>query len=69
VGGFCLVIREKVFEAMQSISGWDWRYCEAASRLGLPILCTRISYAEHIGDWGVNSRPGELDKALHFANA
>jgi len=68
LGGFALAIKREVFEQIPSNQrSWDWLFTELSRDQGYKMLCTKDSYAEHIGKYGVHSVQGdEGDEAQNF---
>lgn len=67
IGGLATLIRSDIIKVIPD-HDWDWRYCDVAKQRGLALLCTKLSYVDHIG-WnnGVHGQPGAGgDRALNF---
>ena len=46
---------------------WDWKFTALSKEQGYKMLCTKDSYADHIGKYGVHSIKGnEGDEAQNF---
>lgn len=68
LGGFALAINRDLFEQISlNQPSWDWTFTKIAQQQKLKMLCTKDSYAEHIGKYGVHSMQGdEGDEAQNF---
>ncbi len=68
LGGFALAINRDLFKQISSNQpSWDWTFTKIAKEQNLKMLCTKDSYADHIGKYGVHSIQGdEGDEAQNF---
>lgn len=71
VGGIHLVFDPATFRqiirATLCTLGWDFDACAAVEAAGGRVACTRPSVIQHIGEWGLWSRPGRwMDRAEDF---
>ena len=68
LGGFALAISRDLFDQIPSNQpSWDWTFTKIAQEQKLKMLCTKDSYADHIGVHGVHSTgQDEGDKAQNF---
>tara|TARA_B100000287_G_scaffold412473_1_gene442987 strand:+ start:488 stop:1135 length:648 start_codon:yes stop_codon:yes gene_type:complete len=68
LGGFALAISRDLFDQIPSNQpSWDWTFTKIAQQQKLKMLCTKDSYADHIGVHGVHSTgQDEGDKAQNF---
>lgn len=71
VGGIHLVFDPATYHAhirpTLCTLGWDFDTCAAIEAAGGRIACTRPSVIQHIGEWGIWSRPGRwMDRADDF---
>lgn len=65
LGGFCVALNRYIFNKMTDHNCWDWRFMDICKDENYKVLCTKISYAQHIGNYGVHSHGGG-DKAINF---
>ena len=73
VNGLGVALNRKVFENIDPtviLSGhrcfcWDWQFITLCNNMGYDILCSKNSYIEHIGKFGVHSK-GRIDLAENF---
>lgn len=49
VGAFCTMFHRRVIHGLAVKRGFDWAAIELCKRIGLKILCSKQSYAQHIG--------------------
>ena len=68
LGEFALAINRDLFKQISSNQpSWDWTFTKIAKEQNLKMLCTKDSYADHIGKYGVHSIQGdEGDEAQNF---
>lgn len=68
LGGFALAISRELFSQIPlNQPSWDWTFTKIAQQQNLKMLCTKNSYADHIGVHGVHSTgEDEGDKAQNF---
>ena len=60
LGGFALAINRDLFKQISSNQpSWDWTFTKIAKEQNLKMLCTKDSYADHIGKYGVHSIQGD----------
>ena len=76
VGGLAVALNRKVFDLIDptlvlpghSCFCWDWQFIELCNNMNYDILCSKDSYVEHIGKFGVHSM-GRTDLAQNFLGA
>ena len=72
IGGCCTAVRRDIIDLL-----WDRPlppvldhcFCDISRELAHLQVCTKTSFVEHIGGWGVNSRPDRYDVASTSAGA
>ena len=74
VGGFAVALNREVFEKLNpnlvlpnhSGFSWDWQLIDIANEMNYKLLCTKSSYAQHVGVSGIHSNSTLYDKAEDF---
>jgi glycosyltransferase involved in cell wall biosynthesis len=74
VGGFAVAINRDVYDKVDpnvileghSTFCWDWQFIKRAEEMNYKRLCSKKSYAQHIGAYGVHSNGSKFDFANNF---
>jgi len=74
MGGFALALNREVFHKINpsvvlpqhNSFSWDWQFVKIANNMGYKLLCSRQSYAQHIGVVGAHSNPSAFDQTSNF---
>jgi hypothetical protein len=68
IGDFLAAMRRFEAAIASNSVGWDSALAEYARERERRIICSRRSYVQHIGKWGVNSTPAMFDHAPDFVD-
>jgi|7_EtaG_2_1085326.scaffolds.fasta_scaffold60958_1 glycosyltransferase involved in cell wall biosynthesis len=74
VGGFAVAINRDVYDKVDPnviLEGhdtfcWDWQFIKRSEEMNYKRLCSKKSYAQHIGAYGVHSNGSKFDFANNF---
>ena len=74
VGGFAVALNREVYEKVDpevileghSTFCWDWQFIRRAEEMNYKRLCSKRSYAQHIGAYGVHSNGSKFEFAKNF---
>lgn len=75
LGGMTVAVKSSYFLEMDETTAtegkpwfcWDWEVVNAAAKKGEKLLCSKESYVQHIGKFGVHSRgDGSWDRCNNF---
>lgn len=68
VGGFACMLNRDIFLSPDlRVFAWDWWYVDQCKKRDYAILCTKVSYAQHIGKHGTHlDGTDKWDQAPNF---